>query len=481
MHSFEYRDARAEFQKAQEADPEFAMAYWGEAMTYNHPVWQEKNSEAARKALNRLAPTRQARLAKAQTEREKKYLDTVETLYSEGDKKSQDLAYAEAMGRLAEEYPHDQEAASFYALALLGTCHEGRHIPTYMKAAAIVEEIFSRNPKHPGAAHYLIHSYDDPVHAPLGLRAARVYAKIAPAAVHAQHMPSHIFLALGMWDDVVASNEASWETARRRGGGGYHSLYWLQYGYLQQGRYRDAQRLLQIMAEDAGKRNLSGNQWHLTSMRAAYLIETQRWDDEATQLKVDRSGVTEVSAAARDLFALGFAALKRGDGVTARKAWSDLEALLEKATTGSLEGENDSNWYTQVRSSALRAAEIMAIELKALLGLLEGKRENSVQLLEEAAAAEEAMSFEFGPPIVVKPSHELLGEVLLELDQPREARRYFEKALARAPRRSLSLLGLARAAARSGDLETAARTRQELRKIWHRADSELIKLLDETN
>ena len=478
LHSFEYQEARAEFQKAEESDPEFAMAYWGEAMTYNHPVWQEYNFEAGKAALNRLAPTPETRLTKAPTAREKGYLGAVEILYSKNDKKSRDFAYAEAMRRLTEHYPEDLEAASLYALALLGTCHQGRHIPTYMKAAAIAEEVFAKNSKHPGAAHYLIHSYDDPVHAPLGLRAARVYAKLAPAAVHAQHMPSHIFLALGMWGDVVESNEASWAAARQRGGGGYHSLYWLQYGYLQQGRYRDALKLLKIMEEDVEKRKLRGSKWHLASMRATYLIETQQWDHETAHVSIDRSGVTEVSAPARDLFAVGLAGVRRGDRAAAKKAWSDLEALHERAS-GSLGEQNDSDWYTQVRPSALRAAEIMAIELKALIRLSEAETVKSVELLKEATAGEDSMSFEFGPPIVVKPPHELLGEVLLELSRPQEARKHFEQALVRAPKRSLSLLGLARAASRSGDLDTAGRTYRELRRIWQKADPQLLEVLDD--
>ncbi len=209
LHSFEYEDAAEEFREAQKLDPGFAMAYWGEAQTANHPIWVERDAESARKVLNRLAPTPEAREARAPTSREKGYLDAVEILFAEGKKPERDRAYAEAMLRLHERYPDDLEAASFYALALLGTCQGQRDTATYMKAAAVAEEVFAKNPMHPGAVHYLIHSYDDPVHAPLGMRAARAYSKIAPAAGHAQHMCSHIFVAMGMWDDVVRSNETA--------------------------------------------------------------------------------------------------------------------------------------------------------------------------------------------------------------------------------------------------------------------------------
>src|SRR5262249_13975807 len=189
LHSFEYSDAAEAFRKAQAAQPGFAMAYWGEAMTYNHPLWSEQDRDAARRALERLAPTPAERLAKAPTPREKMYLEAVEALYGEGDRAARDRAYAEAMRRLHERFPDDLDAEAFYALALLGTTEGKRDFAVYMKAAALVEDVFAKNREHPGAAHYLIHCYDDPVHAPLGMRAARVYAGFAPAAVHALHMP----------------------------------------------------------------------------------------------------------------------------------------------------------------------------------------------------------------------------------------------------------------------------------------------------
>ena len=252
LHSFEYPDAADEFREAQRVEPGFAMAYWGEAMTYNHPLWMEQDRDAARKALERLAPTKEARRAKAPTERERMYLDAVEALYGDGEKEARDREYAAAMRRLHERFPDDLDAASLYALALLGTCERKRDTAVYMQAAAVAEEVFAKNPRHPGAAHYLIHCYDDPVHAPLGMRAARVYSKIAPAAVHALHMPSHIFFAMGMWEEAVASNEQSWaasvERAKRKGlsasDHSFHALSWLEYAYLQLGRRSDARRTL---------------------------------------------------------------------------------------------------------------------------------------------------------------------------------------------------------------------------------------------
>jgi len=206
LHDFEYERAAEAFRQAEVADPGFAMAYWGEAMTYNHPVWMEQDLAAARAVLARLGPTPQARRAKAPTQRERDYLNAVEILYGEGTKEARDFRYADAMAVLHTKYPNDVDATAFYALSLLGTCHEGRDFATYMKAAALLEDVYPTHMRHPGVLHYLIHSYDDPIHAPLGLRAARRYGDLAPDAPHALHMTSHIFLALGMWDEVIAAN-----------------------------------------------------------------------------------------------------------------------------------------------------------------------------------------------------------------------------------------------------------------------------------
>jgi len=216
LHNFEYGPAAEHFRKAEQLFPGFAMAYWGEAMTQNHAVWHEQDLPAARAVLARLGATPEARQAKAPTQREKLYLHSIEVLYGDGTKAERDQKYESAMADLHWKFPEDVDATSFYALAILGSADQGRDFATYMRAAAVLEEIFPQNPRHPGVVHYLIHCYDDPIHAPLGLRAARIYSKIAPAAGHAQHMTSHIFLALGMWDDVVKANETATAVVNRQ-------------------------------------------------------------------------------------------------------------------------------------------------------------------------------------------------------------------------------------------------------------------------
>ena len=190
LHNFEYDDAARAFRAAQQADADFAMAYWGEAMTKNHPVWMEQDLGGARRILVRLGSSREIRISKGPTERERAYLAAVEELYGAGDKNTRDLAYLNAMQSLHGAYADDVDAAAFFGLALLGSAHDGRDEGIYMRAASVLEEAFATHPNHPGLAHYLIHSYDDPAHASRGLPAARRYFAIAPAAPHALHMTS---------------------------------------------------------------------------------------------------------------------------------------------------------------------------------------------------------------------------------------------------------------------------------------------------
>ena len=456
LHSFEFDPAAEAFREAQRLDPDFAMAYWGEAMTYNHPLWAQQDREAALAALARLAPTPEERAAKAGSEKEREWMGAVEALYGADEKYDGDFAYNDAMRRMYDNHPDDHEVASFYALSLLGTSHEGRDFRIYMRSAAVVEKVFDENPDHPGAAHYLIHSYDDPIHAPLGLPAARAYSAIAPAASHAQHMTSHIFVAMGIWDDVVAANEvardvqdaqlaANGQPPNRCG----HYSSWLHYGYLQQGRLEAAETEMNqchatMLADPVGS-----NAGYFANMRARHVIDAPSWDD-ADRWTADLS--TFPGPEANYDFTTGLAALERDDLDLAR----EMSAKLEAASDG---------------MSGPAFAKILSLELDGMLALEDGDVDEALARLHEAARLEEEMPFEFGPPAVIKPSHELLGEVLLELGRNDEAIVAFEGALARAARRTASLAGLAHAAAAAGDTQKAEDARAELHAIWHRADA----------
>jgi tetratricopeptide (TPR) repeat protein len=442
LHNFEYPRARIAFRRAQELDPTFAMAYWGEAMTFNAPLWYRQQREEAAAALAGLAATPAERIALAPTEREKAWLGAVEILFGEGEKEARDDSYAEAMADLNRKYPEDPEAAAFYALAILGTAHEGRDHRTYMRAAAIAGPVFHEDPDHPGAAHYLIHSFDDPVHAPLGLPAARAYSEIAPDAGHAQHMTSHIFVALGMWDDVVRANERAVAVesrgARERGEqptSCYHYNEWLLYGYLMQDRPGEAAEILrgcQREAAESSGRALSS----FAEMRSRYVLDTEEWSGAEATLTADFA--SEPGARLTDAFLRGYRAARLGklpDAVTAldelRRARPAAEvALRERGRT---------------EAAYVRRPKILEIQLVGLVQLLDGGGDRGLASLREAAELEGRLPFAFGPPVIEKPSYELLGEVLLEWGQVDGALAAFATALTRAPGRRPARTGLAAA------------------------------------
>jgi tetratricopeptide (TPR) repeat protein len=528
MHSFEYDDAREAFVDAEKADPNFAMAYWGEAMTYNHPVWQRTSPDLAKAALAKLAPTADARRAKAQTEKEKDWLSAVEKLFGTGEKLARDVAYADAMKRMYERYPADDEVKSFYALAILGTSHGGRDFATYMRAAALVEQVYAKNPQHPGAAHYLIHAYDDPVHAPLGLRYADAYSKIAPAASHALHMPSHIYVAMGMWDESASINERSVKAADVRRDAkkldvdarGFHALLWLVYSYTQQGRYEDARGVLAQMEAAAKEKGSERTRSHLALARSAFLIETRKWGEAKAPLAAKD---LPKDAAIADLFSIGFAAIRSGNRPAGAAAMQQMAALMEEApvngapvrsnpsapqrpgvtpiapgpravpapgispvtpkpTPGAPAGHDTHAPQAAVGLPTAGAAgdprvpQVMAQQLEAALLFSEGRREEALVLARQAAVVESTLPFEFGPPVPVKPVNEQVGEMLMDLRRPKEAIEAFELSLKRTPKRALSLLGLARAAMAAKDVPTAQRAYGELRDIWKKADPTLPEL-----
>jgi tetratricopeptide (TPR) repeat protein len=468
LHSFEFDDAREFFQQAEKIAPGFALAYWGEAMTFNHPLWQEQDRDAALAALARLAPTPEDRQAKAGSPREAMYLAAVDVLYGEGTKAERDQAYMDAMRRLHEAYPEDLEAKTFYALSILGSV-PARDTRTYMRAAAILEEVFAANPRHPGAVHYLIHSYDDPIHAPLGLRAARVYAQIAPAASHAQHMISHIYTALGRWDEVIEANvkavRVSEERLERLGkpasGRNKHSLLWLEYGLLQEGRFEEARRKLDVMTADVEAERNPGQDWHFTAMRAHFAVASPQ-DELPSPIEL---GAKQFNAEVLQGFGSGLHDVAAGDLESAAEDHAELVRTIDEARKGPVV-ELANVVAGDLSEDDLRVAGILARELDALLHYHRGETNDAVRLLREATEDECARPLEYGPPTVVQPAPELLGEVLLALDRPTDAAAAFETSLDRYTGRAPSLAGLAQALRATGDEKRAAEVTAKLRAYW---------------
>ena len=417
LHNFEYSAAAAAFREAQQADPGFALAYWGEAMTYNHPVWLEQDAGAARSALARLGASREDRLAKTKTARERAWLDAVETLYGDGGKEARDGAYSAKMPALFEAWPDDVDARAFYALSLLGLAHEGRDIPLYMRSAALLEEAYPDNLDHPGLLHYLIHSYDDPAHAPLGLRSARRYGKLAPEAGHALHMTSHIFLALGQWEEVERANiEAMAVVDRQRAAAGRppgrcgHYSEWLAYARLQRadpkaeaqiGRCRDeAKTELDSAPSGAPVESYRSAVFSWSDMALRQRIDTGRWDGPgALALPEGRYLMTRVTLAYGEVLAAA------GDPARSRAAHSGLKAAVE--ALGRAQGPATAG----DPQSGARSA-ILLLQASGLEKLAAGDSDSGIADLRAAAVREGAMPVEFGPPAIAKPSQELLGDAL---------------------------------------------------------------------
>lgn len=441
LHSFEYGPAATAFRQAQAIDPDFALAYWGEAMTYTHPVWNQKDVAAGRAALARYAPTPEARAARAPTERERGWLHAVDVLYGEGEKARLDTLYSSAMGELVAAWPDDLEARAFHALSILGLSQGDRDVPRYMEAGAIALDVFEKNPDHPGAAHYVIHAFDDPTHAVLAMEAARAYAPMAPEAAHAQHMTSHIFLARGMWDDVVEANiraDAVVDRGRIAAGGAPancgHYNDWLQYGYLQRGEAEEAAGMQQACVGEAldPARPMAARRAALFSsgnMRAWYLADVQVEPDEVLVTRRPES-LADAPPIARMiwLWGDGVAAARAGAVARARGALKEMHEFVEW---------DESSWVAPY-------VPIWKLTLEAVVLRAEGDLETAVARAREAADMEAALPVDFGPPIAFKPARELEADLLFELGRTTEANAAYRSSLARTPNRVSALLGLVR-------------------------------------
>ena len=453
LHSFGWKQAREQFHAAQAIDPDFAMAYWGESLSYNHPLVTNMNPDQPREALERLGDTPGERLAKAPTEREKGLLRAVEILWGEGEHRDRAVGYMEAMAGLHEAYPDDPEIAAFHALSLLAATRATRDLSERwnVRAGTIALKLLNDNPIHPGAAHYTIHAFDNPVMAPLALDAAHALAGIAPAVSHARHMPTHIFIRHGMWDLVSGHNQSAYDVAVELWEPGdaldaaVHALDWGQYGDLQRGDYAKARLWMVRLAamvehegfEVGGARGAAGTaraQGAVPLVKSRYIVETEEWE---IQPITDDSRTSE-------LLATGLSAARTGDMETL--------AAAEKALAGKSGGEG----YDHV----------MHMEVSALHHAAMGHGDLAIEQMDDAVATVEAMAPPRGSANPVKPVHELYGEILLDLGKPEDAIAMFETSLQRMPNRPRSLLGLARAHAASGNGMLAAEAYGNVAALW---------------
>jgi tetratricopeptide (TPR) repeat protein len=452
LHNFQYEQAEHLFRQAEASDPNFAMAYWGEALTHVHPLWNYEDLAGARTVLQKLAPTAEQRAGKAGTEREKEYLHSIEVLFGEGDRDTRNQHYSDALGLVHEHYPQDVDAAALYALSLLGK-QLTRDPATYMRAAAVLEDYFPANQQHPGVVHYLIHSYDDPVHAPLGMRAARLYGKIAPDSGHALHMTSHIFIAMGMWRDVIQANLEALAASTRQSKSGAdfaascnHGNSWLSYGYLQVGESQRAHEVIASCMQKTSTLPLDKTSYgYAQQMLAHYLVETQQWTDPLLSQPAPPAQFPH--ALVTYWYSHAMAAAQRGDLPQAQKDF-DAMTSAHTALVASLAAETHPN------KAAESYAAVEEQQVKAMLLLGRGEKAQALEILQEAAKKEGAIRFEFGPPAVPKPSPELVAELLMKLGRPSEAIQVLRDQLARTPGKTATLSDLRDAAKLANDSAT---------------------------
>ncbi|MDQ4122205.1 MAG: hypothetical protein M3209_12265 [Acidobacteriota bacterium] len=476
LHSFEYEEAEKVFREVTAADPSCGMSYWGVAISNYHPLWAPPSANELQKGREAVE---KAKSIGARTERERDYIAAIEVFFKDSDKldhRTRVLAYSDAMERLFNRHPSDSEAGVFYSLTLIakGTMAGDKSYPNEKKAAQILSRILAREPEHPGVTHYLIHSYDYPALAHLALPAARGYAKIAPASAHAQHMPSHIFTRMGLWQEAIQSNlgaKASAEAyaVRNKMPGAWdeqlHAMDYLAYAYLQSAQDKKAlgvlNELSKIQRVDPPNFKVA---YSSTAVPARYALERRQWS-EAAKLPLHPVSLEAFPwerfrwAEAHIHFARAIGLARIGDTAAARQEVEKL-AEIQKALT---EVKGDYNWAKQVGIKHQVAA--------AWLAHAEGKSDESLRLMRSAAEIDDATEKHPVTPGALLPAREQLGELLIELKQPAAALQEFESSLRNAPNRFNGLYGAARAAKLATDRKKARLYYEKLVKLSRLADS----------
>ena len=465
LHSFGYDAARAAFESVAADDPSCAMARWGVAMTWNHPLWAAPTAPelaAGRKAAE------DARTLAGQDERERAWIGAIGAFYAEAeaaDHKTRATRYRDAMAALTRTYPQDDEAAIFHALAILGTASPADATHAQQRAAAeSLLALVPRLPQHPGITHYLIHALDYPELAGMALDAARRYARIAPSSAHALHMPSHIFVRLGLWPEAIASNHDSAASARAMekrfpiaaAFDALHALDYLVYGYLQGGQHEAARAAYVEAAELASGLGAAdatiASAYASAAIPARFALERGAWSAAAAlPLSLSKGGASQAMeerypyVPAITWFARAIGAARSGDLAVADEALAELATRQARLASAPPPGPYD--WAGHVEAQQLAAS-----------GWIEharGRNDEALRLLRDAARKEEKVGKHPVTPGSVLPARELLGDLYLELERPREALAEYESALLQTPNRLRSLEGAARAADLAGEAERA--------------------------
>ena len=463
LHSFQFSRAIEGFNVVLGEDATCSIAYWGIALSdWSNPfapgIKDNRLLQLGRESVDR------GTVVGAKTERERAYLAAVGKLYSENiSQQARLLAYRDAMGDVAARYPEDHEAQIFYALALVvAEDPEDKTYASRLKAGTILEKLFAEEPTHPGLAHYLIHAYDVPALAGRALVAARRYAEIAPDAPHALHMPSHTFTRLGYWQESIDSNVAAAAAARRQGQTAeeLHASDYEAYAYLQTGQDEAAARIVNSLPEIASRFDPKGAAppsaayFALAAIPARYALERQDWQ-QAERLALRETPFPYTDA--MTWFARGLGAARLGHDAAANEAATALQRIKEHLLRA-----NEPYWAQQV--------EIQATAVAAWSALAVGKKEEALRQMESAAQLEDGTEKSAVTPGPLSPARELLGEMLLQMNEPTQALQQFEATLKKEPRRFRSLYGAAHAAQLSGSRDTSERYFRELLSVCAHSD-----------
>jgi len=463
LHSFAYEQALTEFTAITKQDPKCAMAYWGQAMTWWRPLWYMPDANALR---NGSAAIEKAAMLDLQTGRETGYVVALRAFYSDYDKidhRPRAMTYRLAMQRLHRLFPKDSEVAAFYALSLLATASPAdKTFADQHEAGAILEKIFTAQPDHPGAAHYIIHSFDNPVLAKDALLAARSYARIAPSVPHALHMPSHIFTRLGLWQDSIVSNRASEDAAKQLAQSMHlasasdqqlHAMDYLMYAYLQLGRDEQAEGVLKEASALTALQPAEASFYALAAIPARYAVERGDWE-AAAALQLYSAASPQTRAITHWARAMG--AVHTGKLDVTRAEIQQLEAIRDQLA----QIKQGYDWSAQV--------EIQRREAAAWLAHAENNDDNAVSLVRSAAELEDCTDKHPVTPGPVLPARELLADLLMEVGHPQQAFKEYEAALKMAPHRFHAVRGAAQAAEAAGKHEAALRYERELRALTSR-------------
>jgi len=455
QHSFWYRSSQKTFEDVLKADPECGIAYWGIALSL---LWNPHVPPPAKNLAEGSAILAKAKSVGAKTQRERDYIDALIVMYADHEKvdhRTRIQAYANAMEQLAQRYPNDDEAQIHYALSLNTSASPADKTYTnQLKGAAILEPISERQPQHPGVAHYLIHLYDYPPIAEKGLDAARRYSKIAPAAAHAQHMPSHIFTRVGYWKESIASNAESSRVAKLDNSlhDQLHAMDYLVYAYLQLGQDQKAKAVIDEMETVTGfTETFIPGPYARAISPARYAIERGDWK-AAADLQVRPSPLAHVQAISHFARALG--AARSGNVAPAKADIAKLAELRDK-----LRDAKDAYWSEQV--------DIQWKVATAWVLSAEGNHSEALSVMSAAADAEDKTEKHPVTPGVPKPARELYGVMLLDRGMAKEALAAFEATLKKEPNRLGAYVGAAKAAERTGDV---AKAREYFEKVVTVAD-----------